>query len=192
MCSRREAHDFVTIAPSLVAPSRQLHHALRSDALSYARRAREGTTRPHRHLAPDDPFSAAGQGRGQAARRAATRPSIPPMRRSYVPLEGNLSAFYKKLGFVETGEMDEGTVVMTQTVAGLPPRAPYFLLLQRTAKRAGDIKKIARPPLNCPWTQYKNTKPIATTERARLMCRNRSAHKYLYFGVACLYYGRQH
>ena len=46
------------------------------------------------------------------------------MRLSYVPREGNPSPFDKKLVCVETGEVDEGEVVMTQTVAGLLAGAP--------------------------------------------------------------------
>ena len=45
------------------------------------------------------------------------------MRLSYVPREGNPSPFYKKLGFVETGEMDDDEVVMTHSVVGLLARA---------------------------------------------------------------------
>ena len=64
------------------------------------------------------------------------------MRLSYVPCEGNPSPFDKKLGCVETGEVDEGEVVMTQTVAGLLAGVPQFSVLARTAKRAGDTENL--------------------------------------------------
>ena len=74
-------------------------------------------------------FQQQGKGYGEAAlieaaRYAAARPGITQVRLSYVPREGNPSPFYKKLGFVETGEMDDDEVVMTQSVAGLLARAP--------------------------------------------------------------------
>ena len=55
----------------------------------------------------------------EAARYAATRPGATRIVLSYVPIEGNPSPFYKKLGFVETGEKDGIEIVMTQPVASL-------------------------------------------------------------------------
>ena len=69
-------------------------------------------------------FHQQGKGYGaaalhEAARYAATRPNVTRIVLSYVPVEGNPSPFYKKMGFVETGEMDSAEVVMTQSVAAL-------------------------------------------------------------------------
>jgi len=69
-------------------------------------------------------FQQQGKGYGEAAileaaRYAATRPGITQMRLSYVPIEGNPSPFYRRLGFVETGETDGIEVVMAQPIADL-------------------------------------------------------------------------
>ena len=69
-------------------------------------------------------FQQQGKGYGEAAiveaaRYAATRPGVSQLRLSYVPIEGNPSPFYKKLGFVETGEKDGIEIVMAQPLAAL-------------------------------------------------------------------------
>lgn len=69
-------------------------------------------------------FQQQGKGYGEAAileaaRYAATRPGVTQMRLSYVPIESNPSPFYKRLGFVETGETDGIEVVMAQSIADL-------------------------------------------------------------------------
>ena len=58
----------------------------------------------------------------EAARYAATRPSVKQIELSYVPIEGNPSPFYKKMGFVETGKMDGIEIVMVQPLAALMAR----------------------------------------------------------------------
>ncbi|HPT57481.1 MAG TPA: GNAT family N-acetyltransferase [Casimicrobium sp.] len=73
-------------------------------------------------------FQQQGKGYGeaailQAARYAATRPGITKMRLSYVPREGNPSPFYKRMGFVETGEKDGVEIVMEQALDALLARA---------------------------------------------------------------------
>ena len=45
-----------------------------------------------------------------------TRPGATELLLSYVPGEGCPRDFYRKLGFVETGELDEGEVVMRLTL----------------------------------------------------------------------------
>ena len=72
-------------------------------------------------------FQQQGKGYGEAAileaaRYAATRPSVKQIELSYVPIEGNPSPFYKKMGFVETGKMDGIEIVMVQTLAALMAR----------------------------------------------------------------------
>lgn len=62
-------------------------------------------------------FQKQGRGYGEAAmmeawRYALARPDITRVRLSYMPLEGNPSPFYKRLGYVETGELDGIEVVM--------------------------------------------------------------------------------
>lgn len=69
-------------------------------------------------------FQQQGKGYGEAAileaaRYAATRPNVTEVRLSYVPVESNPSPFYKKLGFVETGERDGIEIVMAQPIASL-------------------------------------------------------------------------
>ncbi len=69
-------------------------------------------------------FQQQGKGYGEAAileaaRYAATRPNVTEVRLSYVPVEGNPSPFYKKLGFVETGERDGIEIVMAQPIASM-------------------------------------------------------------------------
>ena len=69
-------------------------------------------------------FQQQGKGYGEAAileaaRYAATRPDILTIRLSYVPREGNPSPFYKRMGFVETGEKDGIEIVMAQPLAAL-------------------------------------------------------------------------
>ena len=69
-------------------------------------------------------FQQQGKGYGEAAileaaRYAATRPGVTQIRLSYVPVEGNPSPFYKKLGFVETGEKDGIEIVMAQSIVDL-------------------------------------------------------------------------
>ena len=69
-------------------------------------------------------FQQQGKGYGEAAileaaRYAATRPDVTQIRLSYVPVEGNPSPFYKKLGFAETGEKDGVEIVMAQSIADL-------------------------------------------------------------------------
>jgi len=69
-------------------------------------------------------FQQQGKGYGEAAileaaRYAATRPGVTQIRLSYVPVEGNPSPFYKKLGFVETGEKDGVEIVMAQSIVDL-------------------------------------------------------------------------
>lgn len=69
-------------------------------------------------------FQHQGKGYGEAAileavRYAATRPGVTQIELSYVPVEGNPSPFYKKMGFVETGKMDGDEVVMAQPLAAL-------------------------------------------------------------------------
>lgn len=73
-------------------------------------------------------FQQQGKGYGEAAileaaRYAATRPSVKQIELSYVPIEGNPSPFYKKMGFLETGRMDGDEVVMEQPLAALIARA---------------------------------------------------------------------
>jgi len=73
-------------------------------------------------------FQQQGKGYGeaailQAARYAATRPGITKMRLSYVPREGNPSPFYKRMGFMETGEKDGVEIVMEQALNALLARA---------------------------------------------------------------------
>lgn len=58
-----------------------------------------------------------GQGYGAAAvkqiiRRARRTPGIERVTVSYVDLPGNPAPFYRSLGFRETGEIDEGEIVM--------------------------------------------------------------------------------
>ncbi|MBC7709843.1 MAG: GNAT family N-acetyltransferase [Rhizobacter sp.] len=55
----------------------------------------------------------------EAAQYAATRPGVVQLRLSYVPVEGNPASFYRKLGFLETGEKDGIEIVMAQSVADL-------------------------------------------------------------------------
>ncbi|HPG60382.1 MAG TPA: GNAT family N-acetyltransferase [Casimicrobium sp.] len=69
-------------------------------------------------------FQQQGKGYGgaailQAAHYAATRPGITKMRLSYVPSEGNPAPFYKRMGFVETGEKDGIEIVMEQALDAL-------------------------------------------------------------------------
>ena len=69
-------------------------------------------------------FQHQGKGFGEAAtleaaRYAATRPGVMTIRLSYIPREGNPSPFYKKMGFVETGEKDGSEIVMAQPLATL-------------------------------------------------------------------------
>ena len=69
-------------------------------------------------------FQQQGKGYGEAAileaaRYAATRPDVTQIRLSYVPVEGNPSLFYEKLGFAETGEKDGVEIVMAQSIADL-------------------------------------------------------------------------
>lgn len=69
-------------------------------------------------------FQQQGKGYGEAAiieaaRYAATRSAVTQIRLSYVSVEGNPSPFYKKLGFVETGEKDGIEIVMSQSLAAL-------------------------------------------------------------------------
>ena len=69
-------------------------------------------------------FQQQGKGYGEAAILeaawyAATRPDVTQIRLSYVPVEGNPSPFYKKLGFVETGEEDGIEIVMAQSIVDL-------------------------------------------------------------------------
>lgn len=69
-------------------------------------------------------FQQQGKGYGEAAileaaRYAATRPDVTQIRLSYVPVEGNPSPFYEKLGFAETGEKDGVEIVMAQSIADL-------------------------------------------------------------------------
>ncbi len=73
-------------------------------------------------------FQQQGKGYGEAAileavRFASARPGITQIRLSYVPTEGNPSPFYKKMGFVETGEKDGIEIVMAQPLAALLVRA---------------------------------------------------------------------
>lgn len=72
-------------------------------------------------------FQQQGKGYGEAAileaaRHAATRPGVTQIELSYVPVAGNPSPFYKKMGFVETGKMDGDEVVMTQSLTDLQQR----------------------------------------------------------------------
>ena len=50
--------------------------------------------------------------------REAKRRGLPRLRTSYVPNEGNPAPFYDGLGFVPTGELDEGEVVLELDLAG--------------------------------------------------------------------------
>ena len=45
-----------------------------------------------------------------------TRPGARELLASFVPIEGGPEGFYRKLGFVPTGEMDEGEVVVRLTL----------------------------------------------------------------------------
>ena len=72
-------------------------------------------------------FQQQGKGYGEAAileaaRYAATRPGVAQIRLSYVPVEGNPSPFYTRMGFVETGERDGIEIVMAQPLAELVKR----------------------------------------------------------------------
>ncbi len=63
-------------------------------------------------------FAHQGRGYGEAAvqavwRYALAHPSIKRVSVSYVQGDGNASPFYRKLGFVETGEVDEDEIVMS-------------------------------------------------------------------------------
>ena len=74
-------------------------------------------------------FQQQGKGYGEAAiveaaRYAAMRPGVTEIRLSYMPIQGNPSPFYKKLGFVETGEKDGIEIVMAQPITDLLKRLP--------------------------------------------------------------------
>lgn len=53
-----------------------------------------------------------------------TRPSATELKVSYVPGEGSPGPFYTRLGFVETGEVDDGENVMSLKLAYGPEEAP--------------------------------------------------------------------
>ena len=51
---------------------------------------------------------------------ARKRPGASAMLLSYVPGDGSAEPFYRRFGFVETGEVDEGERVMRLAFAGVP------------------------------------------------------------------------
>jgi N-acetyltransferase len=66
-------------------------------------------------------FAHQGRGFGEAAvyevwRYAIAQPAIARVTVSYVPEEGGPGAFYRRLGFVETGEIDDGELVMSISI----------------------------------------------------------------------------
>jgi N-acetyltransferase len=72
-------------------------------------------------------FKQQGNGYGEAAmyeawRYALAQPGITRVRLSFVPVEGNPSPFYKKMGFVETGEKDGIEVVMQISIDDIQKR----------------------------------------------------------------------
>lgn len=87
----------------------------------------------------------ARQGMTQVIEYVLGRPNATQMLLSYVPAAGGPQAFYASLGFVDTGEVDDGENVMRLDLTGrarpasLPPRPLTHVVLMRFQEPAPTV-----------------------------------------------------